>query len=78
MNTGDGTSRQESIDSLATTLAWRRSTRCSTNSCVEIADLPDGGTAVRDSKQPFSAPVLLFTAKEWKAFILGVTAGEFG
>jgi len=36
--------------------------------CVEVADLPDGGRAVRDSKDP-SGPVLRFTAEEWKAFM---------
>jgi Domain of unknown function (DUF397) len=36
--------------------------------CVEVADLPDGGRAVRDSKDP-SGPVLRCTAEEWKAFM---------
>jgi len=63
---------------LAASLVWRRSTRCSSNSCVEVADLPDGGVAVRDSKLPSAAPALLFSAQEWRAFIAGVNAGEFG
>jgi hypothetical protein len=42
-----------------------------------VADLPDGGAAVRDSKDPAS-PVLTFTAQEWVAFVRGVKAGEFG
>lgn len=58
-------------------MSWRRSSRCSTTSCVEVAGLPDGGVAVRDSKQPISAPVLVFTAQEWESFISGVNAGEF-
>ncbi len=36
--------------------------------CVEIATLPDGGRAVRDSKDP-SGPVLRFTAEAWKTFM---------
>ena len=56
---------------------WRRSTKCSTNSCVEVMDLPDGGKAVRDSKAGPRGPVLLFTAEEWIAFARGVRAGEF-
>ena len=56
---------------------WRRSTECSTNSCVEVTDLPKGGKALRDSKAGVSGPVLFFTAEEWSAFARGVKAGEF-
>jgi hypothetical protein len=56
---------------------WRRSTKCSTNSCVEVRDLPEGGKAVRDSKAGLRSPVLRFTAEEWSAFAQGVKAGEF-
>ena len=56
---------------------WRRSTKCSTNSCVEVRDLPEGGKALRDSKAGATGPVLLFTAEEWSAFAWGVKAGEF-
>ena len=45
--------------------------------CVEIAELPDGGHAVRDSKDK-DGPVLRFTSAEWRAFLRGVKAGEFG
>jgi Domain of unknown function (DUF397) len=62
----------------AARMSWRKSSWCSTNSCVEVADLPDGGVAVRDGKQPISAPVLVFSTQEWQAFISGVNAGEFG
>jgi hypothetical protein len=44
--------------------------------CVEIAALPGGGVAVRDSKDP-EGPILRFTAGEWAAFVEGVAAGEF-
>jgi Domain of unknown function (DUF397) len=64
--------------SMAARMSWRKSSWCSTNSCVEVADLPGGGVAVRDGKQPISAPVLVFTTQEWEAFISGVNAGEFG
>jgi hypothetical protein len=63
---------------MASPIAWRRSSRCATQSCVEIADLPDGGVAVRDSKSPDSTPILVFAADEWNAFISGAKAGEFG
>ncbi|MFD5536675.1 DUF397 domain-containing protein [Streptomyces sp. NPDC127079] len=56
---------------------WRKSSFSgSTNECVEIADLADGGRAVRDSKNP-DGGFFRFTAGEWSAFIHGVKAGEF-
>jgi len=47
---------------------WRKSSYSSAQGdCVEVAPLPDGGRAVRDSKDP-RGPVLRFTAESWKAF----------
>ena len=58
-------------------LKWRKSTRSGqSGNCVEVADLPAGGRAVRDSKDP-AGPVLRFTAAEWDAFVDGVKDGEF-
>jgi hypothetical protein len=59
-------------------LVWRKSSYSgSGDNCVEIAQLPDGGRAVRDSKNP-GGPVLTFTVGEWSAFIMGAKDGEFG
>ncbi|ANY08225.1 DUF397 domain-containing protein [Pseudonocardia sp. HH130630-07] len=62
-----------------TGLVWRRSSLSNGNggNCVEVADLPDGGRALRDSKDQGTGPVLRFTPAEWRAFVLGVRDGEF-
>jgi len=44
--------------------------------CVEVATIPDGGRAVRNSRDP-DGPVLRFTHNEWEAFIGGAKNGEF-
>ena len=57
---------------------WRRSSRCgAAGSCVEIADLPAGGKAVRDGKLGDASAALVFTREEWLSFLAGVRAGEF-
>ncbi|MGH3615775.1 MAG: DUF397 domain-containing protein [Pseudonocardia sp.] len=60
-----------------TELHWRTSSFTDNGTCVELADLPDGGRAVRDTKLSEASPVLWFTAAEWQAFIMGVKNGEF-
>lgn len=59
-------------------LVWRKAEQSSAqgSDCVEVAELSDGGRAVRHSKDP-DGPRLRFTASEWKAFIAGVKDGEF-
>jgi hypothetical protein len=39
--------------------------------------MPDGGAAVRDSKERGRGQILRFTADEWPAFTEGLKAGEF-
>ncbi|MFJ4710243.1 DUF397 domain-containing protein [Streptomyces anulatus] len=56
---------------------WRKSSASGAeHDCVEIAELPGGARAVRDSKNP-ERPPLCFTASEWAAFRAGVLADEF-
>ncbi|WP_039636701.1 DUF397 domain-containing protein [Streptomyces sp. 769] len=43
---------------------------------VEIARLPEGAVAMRNSACPDDPP-LRYTAAEWEAFILGARDGEF-
>ncbi len=60
--------------------AWRKSSRSGLNGgtedCVEVAALPGGRIAVRDSKRP-EGGVLFFTRGEMAAWISGVKTGEF-
>lgn len=60
-------------------LTWRKSTFSNGNggSCVEVADVPGGGRAVRDTKLGEASPVLWYTEDEWKAFLDGVRDGQF-
>jgi hypothetical protein len=43
---------------------------------VELAQLPEGGVALRNSRDP-EGPALLFTRDEIMAFVHGVRAGDF-
>lgn len=57
-------------------LHWRKATASGANGCVEVAPLPDGGVAMRDSKH-VTGPVLSFTRHEWVSFLDGLSRGEF-
>jgi hypothetical protein len=56
-------------------VSWRAASACHQGSCVEVAQI-GGSVAVRDSKDP-DGPVLLYSRKEWLAFINGAKKGEF-
>jgi hypothetical protein len=59
-------------------LQWRRSPRCSAQACVEIASLPDGRVAIRDSNQGQQGQILVFGGDEWAEFVEAIRAGELG
>ena len=53
---------------------WRKSSRCQTNSCVEVTRT-DGRIWVRNSDEPTTA--VAFTPEEWVVFVGGLQDGEF-
>jgi len=56
---------------------WRISSFSGNNgTCVEVAALPDGHIAMRNSNYP-DGGMILFTRAEMDAWIKGVKAGEF-
>ena len=44
--------------------------------CVEVATLPGGDIAVRNSRDP-QGPALVYTPDEIKAFVRGAKTGDF-
>ncbi|GAA5138344.1 DUF397 domain-containing protein [Pseudonocardia adelaidensis] len=65
---------------IPTDVCWRKSSFSGSggngDGCIEVAALPDGGVAVRDTKDRARAPHH-HTVQAWKAFLAGVRAGEF-
>jgi hypothetical protein len=58
-------------------VTWRKSRHSnSQGTCVELAGLPSGEIAVRNSRHPDS-PALVYTPAEMDAFIRGAKDGEF-
>ena len=58
-------------------LTWRKSAASNPNGdCVELAPLPAGGVAVRNSRGP-RGTALIYTRAEIEAFLHGAKAGEF-
>jgi len=57
--------------------SWRTSSWSQSSSdCVQAAFLPDGHVALRHSKDP-DGSVLIYTPREWDAFVKGAKDGEF-
>jgi len=63
------------MDTTEGSIQWRRSSRCDSGSCVEVAHI-DCAIAIRDSKDA-DGPVLTFSPQEWAAFVAAARNGEF-
>jgi hypothetical protein len=58
-------------------LVWQKSRRSNpSGNCVEVALLPGGGVAIRNSRDP-DGPALVYTPDEVAAFLGGVLDGDF-
>ncbi|MET8955224.1 DUF397 domain-containing protein [Streptomyces sp. NPDC004393] len=58
-------------------LVWKTSTYTNGNgACVEVAVLPDGGRAMRDTKDR-DGGTQFYNRAEWDAFIKGAKEGQF-
>lgn len=56
---------------------WQKSSASNpSGNCVELAKLPDGAVAVRNSRDP-SGPALVYTRAEITAFLRGAKDGDF-
>jgi Domain of unknown function (DUF397) len=56
---------------------WQKSGRSNpSGNCVELAQLPHGEIAMRNSRDP-DGPALIYTREEIVAFILGARDGDF-
>lgn len=63
-------------DSL-TGVQWVKSARSNpSGNCVEVAQLPDGRVAMRNSRHP-GGPALIYTRAEMAAFVAGARDGDF-
>ncbi|MER7048539.1 MULTISPECIES: DUF397 domain-containing protein [Streptomyces] len=58
-------------------VTWTKSSHSNaTGNCVELAELPDGGVAIRNSRDP-QGPALVYTRDEIAAFVAGARSGDF-
>ncbi|AWS43262.1 DUF397 domain-containing protein [Streptosporangium sp. 'caverna'] len=58
-------------------VVWRKSHFSNpSGNCVEVAELPDGRIAMRNSRDP-EGPALIYTRGEVDAFVRGAKSGDF-
>lgn len=61
---------------MTTQLTWKKSSYSGAHdNCVEVARLPEGHQAVRDSKERNQSPIV-FALSEWTIFVQGLRGGD--
>jgi Domain of unknown function (DUF397) len=66
-----------SAQQLGSQVQWRKSSASNpSGNCVEVAALPGGSIAMRNSRYQ-AGPALVYTRAEVAAFLAGVKNGEF-
>jgi uncharacterized protein DUF397 len=55
---------------------WQKSSFSGTSNCVEMAQLPTGEVAIRNSRDP-NGPALIYTPAEIDALLQGARNGDF-
>jgi hypothetical protein len=66
----------DTLPGLLKAAKWRKSRHSNpSGNCVEMASLPGGRVAVRDSRRP-DGPALLFTRTAWETFLRGLREGR--
>jgi hypothetical protein len=73
-NPPEGNTRMSEHDT--SSAKWLTSRACNNSACVQVAHLPGGMVAIRDSKDTAKA-AHVFDSDEWSAFVAGVRAGDF-
>jgi predicted secreted Zn-dependent protease len=66
---------QGESQAVACRLEWRKSSRCGSDACVEVA-IHNEKAYVRSSNDAVGA-YLVFDAEEWRSFLAGVRNHEF-
>ncbi len=73
MQQNDSSMRASSMQGIV----WRKSRYSnSSGECVQLAELPNQGIAIRNSRYP-NGPALIYTYAEFAAFVHGVKKGDF-
>jgi len=58
-------------------ITWRKSSWSAVNgNCVEVAGLPSGLIAVRDTKDAGCGPILTFESTAWGSFVDALKTGD--
>jgi hypothetical protein len=73
----DLVARRGANDARLDGVTWRKSLHSNpSGNCVEIAKLPDGAVAIRNSRYP-AGPALICPSAEFSAFLAAARDGEF-